>query len=346
MISAAKSQLVFFLLLTAGISALVFFIFKPFLGPIFLAIIIAIASYPIYRKLNVIFGGKKAFASFLTVLMILVVFLLPAIFTGLALFKEAAIFYNNITSEPTAHNGFLANIKGLLENKISIFSPEFSINLETYLKNIAGWVFGHLDNFFSSFIKIVINSILMTVSLFYFLKDGERIVKRLVAWSPLADSFDEQIGRKIGLAINSLVRGSLIIALIKGLLTALGFAIFGVSNPILWGLVSALASFVPMVGSSIVIIPAALYLFVTSSYGSAIGLATWGVVLVGLSDNILSPALMKNGMKIHPFLILLSIFGGLKFFGPVGFIAGPVTLSLLFALYSIYPIIIKSKLEN
>ena len=100
----------------------------------------------------------------------------------------------------------------------------------------------------------------MIISLFYFLKDGERIVKRLVSFSPLADSYDEQIMKRVGLAINSIVRGSLIIAFDKGFLTALGFAIFGIPNPILWGVVSALASFIPVVGSSIVIVPAILYL--------------------------------------------------------------------------------------
>ena len=154
----------------------------------------------------------------------------------------------------------------------------------------------------------------MIISLFYFLKDGERIVKRLVAVSPLADSYDEQIMKRVGLVLNSIVRGSLIIALTKGFLTALGFAIFGIPNPILWGVVSALASFIPVVGSSIVIVPAILYLFVTSSYAGAIGFAVWGVALVGLSDNLLSPILMKKGTHIHPFIILLSIFGGLGLF--------------------------------
>ena len=164
--------------------------------------------------------------------------------------------------------------------------------------------------------------------------------------SPLADSYDEQIIKRVGLAINSIVRGSLMIALIKGFLTALGLAIFGVPNPILWGAVSALASFVPIVGSGVVIAPAVLYLSAAVSYPAAVGLAIWGVVLIGLSDNFLSPVLMKKGMKIHLFVILLSILGGLGFFGPIGFIAGPVVLSLLFALFDIYPLITKKIIDE
>lgn len=346
MISTARLQLIFFMILTAGVSVLAFFIFKPYIGPIFLAAIIAIASHPFYKRLLKFFRSKNSLASFVAVLAILAVVLIPAVFIGLALFKEVTVFYNNISSMQAGSEGFLGVATNFIENKINIFIPEFSIDLGEYLKNFASWIVGHLDSFFSSFFKILIGLLLMIISLFYFLKDGERIVKRLIVFSPLADSYDEQIMKRVGLSINSIVRGSLIIALTKGLLTALGFAIFGISNPILWGVVSAFASFIPVVGSSIVIVPAILYLFAASSYASAIGFAVWGVALVGLSDNLLSPLLMKKGMHIHPFLILLSIFGGLGFFGPIGFIAGPVALSLLFALFDIYPLITKKIIDE
>lgn len=346
MISTARLQLIFFMILTAGVSVLAFFIFKPYIGPIFLAAIIAIVFHPFYKWLIKIFGGKNSLASFAAVFIAVVIILVPAIFIGIALFKEATAFYNNISSGQIGGEGILSMAVNFFEDKINFLVPEFSIDLGEYLKNFANWIVEHLDNFFSSFFKILIGLLLMIISLFYFLKDGERIVKRLIAFSPLADSYDEQIMKRVGLAINSIVRGSLIIALTKGFLTALGFAIFGIPNPVLWGVVSAFASFIPVVGSSVVIIPAILYLFVASSYAGAIGFAFWGIALVGLSDNLLSPLLMKKGMHIHPFLILLSIFGGLGFFGPIGFIVGPVALSLLFALFDIYPLITKKIIDE
>jgi len=346
MVSTARLQLIFFMILTAGVSVLAFFIFKPYIGPIFLAAIIAIASHPFYKKLLRIFGGKSSLVSFLAVLAIFVIVLVPAVFIGMALFKEATILYNNMTFWQTGGEDFLSVATSFIEGKIKNFSPDFSVDLAGYLSGLANWIVGHIDIFFSGFFKVLIGLLLMIISLFYFLKDGERIVKRLIAFSPLADSYDEQIMRRVGLAINSIVRGSLIIALTKGFLTALGFAIFGIPSPILWGVVAALASFIPVVGSSIVIIPAILYLFIASSYAGAIGFAVWGIALIGLSDNLLSPILMKKRMHIHPFIILLSIFGGLGFFGPIGFIAGPVVLSLLFALFDIYPLITKKIIDE
>lgn len=350
MISTGKLQLIFFMILTASVSVLAFFIFKPYIAPIFLAAIIAIIFHPFYKRLLKIFNEKKSLASFCAVIIILGSILIPSIFIGIALYKEASLFYFNVSSIETNGEGLLSVAMNFIENKISVFVPKTSINAGEYLKKLTSWTVEHLDTFFSNLFKVLIGLIIMIVSLFYFLRDGERIVKRLVSLSPLSDTYDEQIIKKVGLSVSSIVRGSLIIALIKGFLTALGFAIFSVPNSILWGVVSAFASFIPIVGSSIVIVPAALYLFVTSSLLSSIGFAVWGVAFVGFSDNILSPILLEKGMKIHPFLILLSIFGGLGLFGPIGFIAGPVVLSLLFALFEIYPLIVKKivyeKIDN
>lgn len=323
-----------------------FFIFKPYLAPIFLAGIIAIASSPLYKNILKVFGGNGSIASFFAIFAILVLILVPAVLVVMALFKEAVSFYSSLSYWQAGSEDFLSAITKILENKVKMFSPNFSIDLVGYLSGFADWMVGHIDNFFSSLFNVLIGLLLMIISLFYFLKDGNKIVKKLILLSPLSDSYDEQIIKRVGMAINSIVRGSLIIALVKGLLTALGFVIFGVPNPIIWGTVSALASFLPIVGSGIVIAPAVLYLSIASSYPTAIGLAIWGVALIGLADNFLSPVLMKKGMRIHSFIILLSILGGIGFFGPVGFIAGPVILSLLFALFDIYPLITQKTTED
>lgn len=341
MISTGRLQLIFFMILTASVSVLSFFLFKPYIAPIFLAAIMSIVFYPLYKRLLKIFWYKKSLASGSAVMIVFGSILIPSIFIGIALYKEAISFYFQLSSVQGGGEGMLSAVVSFFEKKASVFAPEVSVDIGQYLQKLISWTIGHFDSFFSSFFKILVGLILMFVSLFYFLRDGDRIVKRLVSFSPLSDSYDEQIIKKMGIAINSIVKGSLAIALIKGILTALGFAIFSIPNPILWGLVTAFASFIPIIGSSIVVIPAIAYLFVSGSLASTIGFALWGVVFVGFSDNILSPVLLERRMKIHPFLILLSIFGGLGLFGPIGFIAGPVVLSLLFALFDIYPLIVQ-----
>ena len=130
-------------------------------------------------------------------------------------------------------------------------------------------------------------------------------------------------------------------ALIQGILTAVGFALFGVPNPTLWGSVAAIAALVPSVGTALVLFPAILFLYWSGAALSALGLLLWGATAVGLIDNFLGPKLAGRGMRLHPFLILLSILGGIALFGPIGFLLGPLVLSMLFVLLEIYSVINK-----
>jgi predicted PurR-regulated permease PerM len=166
------------------------------------------------------------------------------------------------------------------------------------------------------------------------------IRKKIIEVSPFPRSQDEEIFTKLRMAIVSVVKGSMFVALIQGILTGLGFYIFGIPSALLWGGVAVIAALVPTVGTSLVIFPGVAYLFFIGSTWPAVGLMVWGIICVGLIDNILGPRLVGRGIKIHPLLILLSALGGIGFFGAVGFLLGPIALSFLFALFDIYQSII------
>lgn len=182
----------------------------------------------------------------------------------------------------------------------------------------------------------IVGIFIFLISLYFLFKDGHKLKKAVIALSPLQDIHDEAIFNKISLAINSVIKGNLAVALIQGTLTAIGFAIFGIPNATLWGSVATITALIPGIGTTLVLFPAILYLLLTEKMLFAIGLLLWGVLVVGLADNVLRPKLVEQGIRLHPFLILLSIFGGLSFFGPLGFLLGPLVLSLLFALLEIY----------
>jgi predicted PurR-regulated permease PerM len=176
----------------------------------------------------------------------------------------------------------------------------------------------------------------------YFLyRDGERLHAFLLEWSPLPDEFDESILTKLSNAISSLLKGTLTTAVIQGSLVGIGFAIFGVPNPILWGGVATIAALVPIVEANIIAVPGALILVLGGHTIPGIGLFLWSFFSIGLVDNFFRPMLIKRGMNVHPFLVLLSVLGGLAYFGPIGFLAGPVVIAFLFTLLDVYPLIIK-----
>jgi len=155
-----------------------------------------------------------------------------------------------------------------------------------------------------------------------------------------------QIFLKLRKTINSVMVGTVFIAVIQGVLTALGFAVFGINQPVLWGSFGALLALIPGIGATLIFIPAILIKLILGETMGALGLALWGLIAVSPIDNILRPIFIERGMKVHPFLILVSVLGGLTLFGPIGFLLGPIVLSLFFALTSIYLEVIKNPVSK
>lgn len=174
------------------------------------------------------------------------------------------------------------------------------------------------------------------IALYYLLKDGGKFTEYLVQLSPLEDKDDRFIVNRLKLAVHSTVKGNLIIGLIQGVVTATGFAIFGVPNPILWGGVSVITALIPSVGTALVLGPAIVYLFVSGDTLSGLGLTIWAILAIGIVDNMLGPKLVGQGMKLHPLSVFVSVIGGMAFFGPLGFILGPLALNITLALVDIY----------
>lgn len=336
-----RVQLVFFVILVSLVVALLYFIFKPYLGALFFALVFTVVFEPVYRFINRFVGNRRSISAFLTVTFILFVILLPFIFFGYFFFEDARDLYGRLESGQI-EQGFVENALASFEKIVTTYIPAAKVNVQEYINQALGSILNNFSGVFSKFFSVIVDVIIMFFALFFFLKDGPHFKEKLFAISPLADSYDSQIWAKIRLAVNSVVRGTLLVASIQGMLTGIGFAIFGVPSPFVWGAVAAVTALIPAVGTSIVLIPGIIYLFFTGGLSGAIGLLLWSFVIVGLIDNFLGPILIKRGIEIHPLLILLSVIGGLNFFGPVGFIAGPVMLSVFLTMLEIFPSVLNT----
>ena len=180
---------------------------------------------------------------------------------------------------------------------------------------------------------------MILISLYFFLKDGAGFKEWIIVLSPLDDKYDKEIFKRMRSAVSAVFVGSLLIALVQGILVGLGLAIVGVPNYILWAFVAALSALLPGIGTGLVTIPAILYLYVLGDVFQAVFLAVWSVALVSLIDNVLLPVFYSRGTEVHPLAILFTVLGGLIVFGPVGFLLGPIALSIFLALVDIYQIL-------
>ena len=339
-------QLSFFIALTLGLFMVSFFVFKPYLGIIFISSVLSIAFYPLYQKFLFWFKEREGLAAITTLLVIVVVIVIPIIFLSTSIFTEAVDLYNSIVFQDGAQK--IVVYTDAISSKLgqTIFREStFQINIEDYLKDTLSWIIGHFDSIFAVVFKGVLGFFLMLISIYYLLRNGHHIRESVIMWSPLPDHYDTEILTVLRSSVDAVIRGRFLVAVAQGFFLSLGFVIFGVANPILWGFVGSIASLIPALGTSLITIPAALYLFLNGNIGAGIGILIWGVLAVGLIDDALSLFILKRKIKIHPLIILFSVLGGIQFFGPLGFIAGPVLVSAFLSLMKVYPFIMSYKKE-
>lgn len=332
-----KIQLQFLLVLLAGALVLSFFILKSFLAPLALAVVFAVVLRPSYLRMSRSFGGREGIAAFFTVLVAVIGVLLPLSFLGGQIFDEARGLYESLVAGgPTRLVERFAEAASELSPRAGEFLSGVSNELDIYARRTLEWLIDHLGRALSGIGGLLLDLFIFFIALYYLLRDGLKLKQSIIKLSPLENEDDEMIFGRLELAVNSVVKGNLTIALIQGALTAVGLTLFGIPNAALWGAVAAVAALLPGIGTSLVLAPAIIYLFVIDRTGAAFGLMAWAVVAVGLIDNVLGPRLIGGRVKLHPMFILLSVLGGLAFFGPVGVFLGPLTLSLLFAFLTIY----------
>ncbi len=332
-----KTELYFLLILLAGIFILTFFIFRPFLYALVLAMVIATVFGPVHKRIFVLTREKEVPAALLSTVLVLVIVVVPIVFVGIQIFREATQLYSFLAQNGEAID-FSRGLGGATSS-LERFLPvplDFSVDFSQYARQGLNWLLLHLGPLFTNAARMIVSAFVFLAALYYLFKDGQKLKRAVIAYSPLRDIHDETIFSKLALAVNSVVKGNLAVALTQGTLTAVGFYIFGVPNATLWGSVAAIAALIPGVGTALVIVPAVLFLFLSGETFFAVGLVLWGITAVGLVDNFLGPKLVGQGTRLHPFLILLSILGGIGLFGPLGFLLGPIALCLLFALLDIY----------
>jgi predicted PurR-regulated permease PerM len=327
----------FLVALLVGTLLLTFFIFQPFLYAIVFAIVFAVVFKPVHQKILSLVRGREWLGAILTLLAILVFIVTPLMLLAMQVFQEAGQLYASL-SDSGGGNGILSVINTLVQEIQKLFpgTQGFSFDIHQYTKQGLAWLLQNIGFVFSNVTKIMMSFFVFLIAFFYLLKDGDKMKNFVVMFSPLADSDDEAILKKLEGATNSVVKGNLTVAAIQGTMTAIGFTIFGIPNPIFWGSIAVIAALIPGVGTMLVLAPAIVFLFFTGNTIAGFGLLAWAVGAVGFIDNFLGPKLVGRGAKLHPLLVLLAVLGGIIFFGPIGIILGPLTVSFLLALVDIH----------
>jgi len=326
-------QLFLFFCLSVSI-ILLFFVIRPLLAPLIMAGVFAFLFQPVYTRLTHKIKGCTSLSAFLVTALSVIIIIIPITFLGTMILKEVAGIYNNLADG----GGVIKKIEGFISEIKTSFPllNYIDIDINKYVSQGLEALAQNIGSIFSRFAKFLLNLFIFLIAFYFLLKDGKKFSKYLVELSPLDDKDDFFIVSRLKSAVKATVKGNLTISLIQGILTGVGFFIFGVPNPVLWGGIAAITALIPGIGTALVLVPGIAYLFISGNTYSGIGLSVWGLTAVGLIDNLLGPRLVGQGMKLHPLAVFVSVIGGMAFFGPLGFIFGPLALSICVALVDIY----------
>lgn len=310
-------------------------IFVPFISALALSAIIVVISYPLFELLlKYVTRRRRSIAAGLSTLVVFAVVVIPIFFVSTLLVNEFVSFYKAIdtTSSPLAIDSMLTGVETSLQQYI----PGFEINLSEQIKQSLQWFTKNLGSIFAGTVSVVFTFLIAMMGSFYLFRDGQRLTEWLVSLSPLTDTEDKIILQRIARSIRSVATGTVLVSIIQGVTATIGFEIFGIDRPILWGSIAALGALLPGIGTAGIMVPAVAYLFYIGNATGAIGLLVWAIAAIVIIDNLISPYLMSRGNNLHPFVVLISVLGGISLFGPIGFILGPVFVSLFMVLLELY----------
>jgi predicted PurR-regulated permease PerM len=322
-----------------------YLIIKPFLLDIFMALVLFFTAKPLFFALTRLLRGWKALASALTCLILLLIILVPLFSLMSIIATQALEFSSQVTKDmQTGH------LWQWISTKIDAFKlylvhlnlplPPGEIKLDqivrTVVTNASAFVYTNAIGLIKGFTYFFFDLLLVLFITFFMFLQGDAFIQAIKRLSPLESAHNDEILRETETTIKATLWGTVIGAFAQGTLGGVGFLIVGLPQPAFWGTVMIPASVIPVVGSTIIWGPAAVYLLVTGHITKGIILILWGGVVVSVIDNVLKPILVKGSSETPSIFILFSILGGLTYFGMIGFILGPLILSFLLSLLRIY----------
>lgn len=316
-------------------------IFKPFLFPIAWGIVFSLLFYPLYVFINK-YIKWKSLVSFIVIIIIIFLIIAPLSYFSVMLAQEAKgllkyaggdkenILEKLIEKEPA---------RTIVEKSLQVLQineDELSKNISEILTKISKELTGVVTKGISGFFAGAFDFVIMAICIFFFLKDGPALLRKIEQYLPFSDDQKERVNKQIADIIVSTMYGGVIIALVQGTIGGVAFAILGISSPVMWGLAMAISSFLPLVGAFIIWMPAAIYLFFAGYTLKAFILFLIGFFGISMVDNFLRPLIVGSRTKM-PFLpLFFTVLGGIKLFGLLGIIMGPLIFALFISVFEIF----------
>lgn len=333
----------FFLVLVLVVSVAFALILEPFFVAVLWGLIAAILFNPLNRRVLAAIPGHRNSAAALTLLLIVAVIIVPAILLTLALVNEASVFYDKVQSGQINFADLFAQVQARL--------PDWAVH---YLRRFGVTDFAALQarldaGLAASFRTIATRAVIIgqgafsllvalsvTLYLTYFLlRDGDTLADRVMNMTPLHPAQREALMRQFVTVIRATIKGSIVVAILQGLIGGIVFWLLDVEGALLWGVMMGFFSLLPAIGTGLVWVPVAIYLLATGAIAKGLILVFCGLFVIGMVDNLLRPILVGRDARLPDYVVLISTLGGIELFGFSGIVIGPVIAALFLATWTI-----------
>ena len=337
-----------YFLLTCLIIMFVFFLYilQPFITVIFVGAVLVIAFHPFYKKLNDAFNGWSRIASLVACLLVILIILVPISLFILLLTGEAFDTYELIQAKIESgffdrflqwgDGGYLYDLKQKLEPVLDFDSFDIKQSIIDMAQGLSSFLVSQTAALVKGISNVAIGIIVMLFSMYYFFKDGDKLVDKIGKLSPLPKVYEKELFKKIASMVKAVIFGVFLTAIVQGLVGGVGFAIAGIKNPVFWGTAIAFFSLLPVFGTAIIWVPTVLILALMGDYGSALFLGLWGVFAIGTVDNFLRPFFIGGKAHTYPLMTFLVVLGGVMTMGLKGVLIGPLILIIFMSFLHIY----------
>lgn len=337
---AARFRSAFVLLLALAVTAAFLLTIQGFLMSLLVAVVLTGLCRPIDRRLLKAIGPRPTASAALTVLgltlfLVVPMFMLAVLVTGQALeISESAQPW--VAEQLARRSDPHAATRFALPEILRPYEPRIIEKAGELAGTVGGFLVSALAHATRGTVAFIFLSFVTLYATFFFLRDGQALLDRLLRVMPLSQEHEERMVAQFLSVSRATVKGTLVIGIVQGGLAGLAFAIAGIEGAAFWGVVMAVLSIIPGLGTAIIWVPAVIYLVTTGQTVAGIALAVWCVAVVGTADNVLRPTLVGRDTQMPDLLILLSTLGGLMLFGAVGIVVGPLVAALFMTVWDIY----------
>ncbi len=337
-----ENRVLFLLFLAAAVA--LGWILLPFYGAIMWGSIIALLFSPLHRRLLKRLNNRRTLSALLTLLIVLVILVLPFAFITASLAHEARQIYAQLESGELRPEHYFRGVFNALPDWISGLLDRFGlVNFPTLQRRLSALATQASQFFAKQALSIgqitfdfVVQLFITLYLTFFLIRDGDEVMEAIRRGIPLSTRHKRALLETFATVVRATVKGNLVVAVIQGALGGLAFWFLGVSGALLWAVLMAFLSLVPAVGAALVWLPVAIYFLISGELGQGVALTVYGVLVIGLADNLLRPLLVGKDTRMPDYVVMITTLGGMAVLGINGFVLGPVIAALFIAVWQIY----------